>query len=127
MGQTVALFGEAQRGAFQTAYFCHTLPQLLDTFGEPPEGSQGLTCAVQFIMNQYRVIYFRVKEEGFSYQEYYDGLNFLHQYTGIQDLTALCLPGVGSQEVLEACLPISYRYQSPIVINEADLYDLMTH
>ena len=47
----VALFGEAEKGEFRTAYFCQSLEQLEEALGHPPKESKGLTYAVQALMH----------------------------------------------------------------------------
>ena len=123
---TIALFGEAERGNFQTAYFCNSLPQLLDTFGNPPTHSLGLHYAVEFLLAEYHLIYFRVLEEGYSQEEYLEGLEFLQGYRGLQKLDAICLPGVGARRIIDAVEPLHKRYNSLLIIGESDFYDYLT-
>ncbi len=40
---TIALFGEAEKGEFHAPYFCQTLEQLDDCFGNPPEAVKAYT------------------------------------------------------------------------------------
>lgn len=127
MGHTIALFGEAQKGDFRKAYYCETLGQLADQFGEPPSTeSKGLHYAIQALLYEYGVIYFRVHEEGFSVNDYLKGLAFLESTKKIPDLTAICLPGVGNNEILEATSPICAVHNSFLIITEKDLYDYLT-
>lgn len=122
----VALFGEAEKGEFRTAYFCHTVAQLSDFLGEPPPESQGLLFAVQSLLYEQNVVFFRVKEEGFSVQDYFLGLNFLKNKDYVEDLCALCLPGVGSHQIIEATTPVCHTHQSMLIVTEQDLYDFLT-
>lgn len=127
MVYTVALFGEAQKGDFRKAYYCETLAQLADHFGEPPsKESKGLHFAIQALLYDYGVIYFRVREEGFSIKDYLKGLSFLENTTRIPTLAAICLPGVGNGEILEATTPICAVYNSFLILTERDLYDYLT-
>ncbi|MBB65378.1 MAG: hypothetical protein CMO81_09975 [Waddliaceae bacterium] len=126
MHHTVALFGEAERGDFRTAYFCESLPQLVDTLGHPPEDSMGLYYAVQALMYQRNLIFFRVPEEGYSRQDYLLGLRFLQNRDLIPKLSAICLPGVGDTEIIEATTPVCDIYNSLLILGENDLYDLLT-
>ena len=127
MRQTVFLFGEAERGDFCTPLACSSLPQLAETLGNPPEESQGILYAVQTLLFQRDLIYFRVKEEGFSVQDYMRGLKILEKKDGISQLTAICLPGVGDQEIIEASANVCSLYKSCLIITEKDLYDYLTH
>jgi hypothetical protein len=122
---TLALFGEAEKGNYRTAYFCRNLPQLVDFFGNPPPHSRGLHYAVQALLYHRDLIFFRVKEEGFSYQDYLTGLNLL-QRQNISQISAICLPGVGNSEILDAIAPICALYHSILITNEADFYDYIT-
>lgn len=127
MGYAIALFGEAQKGDFRKAYYCETLIQLSEHFGEPPSSdSKGLHCAVQALLYDYSVIYFRVHEEGFSINDYLRGLQFLGNAKRIPDLAAICMPGVGNDEILEASSPICAVHNSFLIMSEKDLYDYLT-
>jgi hypothetical protein len=124
--QTIALFGEAEKGEYRKAHFCQTVPQLLEDFGQPPPHSLGIYYAIQALLYQRSLIFFRVKEEGFSYQDYLLGLNFLQKNEIFSQLAAICLPGVGDAEIIEAISPVCALYHSILIMNEADLYDYLT-
>ncbi len=123
---TIALFGEAERGKFQKAYFCDSLPQLVDNLGNPPPESRGLYYAVQALLFERNLIFFRVEEEGFSYQDYFLGLKMLRAQGLIADIAAICLPGVGDAEIIEAVTPLCLTHHSIIITTEPDLYDYLT-
>lgn len=123
---TIALFGEAERGEYKVPYFCQTMEQLLDNFGNPPKESRGIYYAIQALMYKRMLIFFRVKEEGFSYQEYLTGLHLLQKREIVPHLSAICLPGVGDQEIIQATNPICALHHTLLITNEADLYDYLT-
>jgi hypothetical protein len=123
---TVALFGEAEKGEFRTAYFCQTLPQLEENFGHPPPHSRGLHYAIQTLLLDYNLIFFRVLEEGFSTQDYILGLRFLENSHFVSNLTAVCLPGVGSTPILDATQEVCSIHKSLLISSESDLYDYLT-
>ncbi|MBS0623608.1 MAG: hypothetical protein JSS62_03200 [Verrucomicrobia bacterium] len=128
MQTSIALFGESQKGNFHTGYYCKNLTQLLDFVGEPPSlESQGLLYAVQSLLYQYHVIFFRVREEGFSVQDYLNGLQLLGQQRLPMKLSAICLPGVGNSKIIEATNPICLQHNSLIILTEQDLYDYLTN
>ncbi len=120
MRHIIFLFGAAEKGEFCTPYLCKTLPHLADTFGNPPEGSQGLLYAVQTLLYERELIYFRVEEEGFSLNDYRKGINLLKNKEIPLPISAICLPGVGDPEIIEACGSIC------LIINEKDLQDYLT-
>ena len=127
MNHTLALFGEAGRGEFHTAYYCKTLEQLCEFLGEPPsKDCKGLDFAIQALLYQRGVVYFRVHEEGFSTQDYLSGFNFLENKNKFPDITAICLPGVGNAEIIQATDPICSIYRSFLILNETDFYDYLT-
>ncbi|MES2345513.1 MAG: hypothetical protein V4494_06225 [Chlamydiota bacterium] len=125
MRRTIFLFGEAEKGAFCTPLVCRSLPQLIDTLGNPPEESQGILYAVQTLLYERELIFFRVAEEGFSTQDYLRGLNLLKQNTSTLDLAAICMPGVGDAELINATSPVCHLYKSFLILNEKDLYDYL--
>lgn len=123
---TVALFGEAEKGDYQTAYHCKTLPQLVDCLGNPPAESRGLFFAVQALLFHRDLIFFRVKEEGFSSQDYMQGLKILQRPELIFHISAICLPGVGDGEIIEASALTCQKLHSILITTESDFYDYLT-
>ena len=126
MSYTVALFGEAEKGEFRTAYFCQSLAQLADNLGHPPDESRGLHLAVQALLYRRQLIFFRVMEEGFSLQDYLLGLRFLQNNQFVSNLSAICLPGVGDSEIINATEPVCHIHDSLLITTESDLYDYLT-
>lgn len=120
---TIALFGEAEKGQFKKAYVIREMPQLVDTLGNPPTDSLGLFFAVQSLLYQRELIYFRVEEEGFSYADYVFGLRHLE---GVKRLDALCLPGVGEPTIVEAFENLCLTHKSVLITTQQDLYDYLT-
>lgn len=126
MRQTVALFGEAERGDFRTSHYCRGLDELERLLGHPPAHSSGLYFAIQALMYNRLLIYYRVPEEGFSPQEYHLGLQMLQQQAGDARLAAIGLPGVGDAEIINASLPLCERHHSLLLFTDSDLYDYLT-
>lgn len=123
---TIALFGEAEKGEFETAYFCRNLPDLAEHLGHPPEESKGLYFAVQALMYQHQLIFFRVHEEGFSTDDYLLGLRLLKNEVLIPELSAICMPGVGDAELIENSTCLCAQHDSVLILDESDLYDYLT-
>lgn len=123
---TIALFGEAEKGKYNTAYHFDSLPELLENLGNPPPESKGLYYAVQVLLFQRNLIFFRVEEEGFSYQDYFLGLRMLEKDDPVTNIAAICLPGVGDAEIIDAAIPLCHLHKSIIVTTEPDLYDYLT-
>jgi hypothetical protein len=124
--QTIALFGEAEKGEFEAAYYCRTLTELADHLGNPPPNSLGLFYATQALLYRYNLLFFRVKEEGFSLQDYVQGSKLLSEKRETLQLSAICIPGVGSKQILDTIQPICHSYHSILIVNEGDLYDYLT-
>lgn len=123
----IALFGEAQKGDFRHGYYCQSVAELMECVGEPPsQESQGIPFAIQALLYNRGVIFFRVHEEGFSIPDYLRGLNLLENREEVTELSAICMPGVGSSEILDATQPLCETYKSFLIINEFDLYDYLT-
>lgn len=124
---TIALFGEAEKGDYRTVYHCRSLPELLETFGEPPPFSLGLHFAVQTLLYKYTVYFLRVQEEGFSHMDYKIGLDLLQREPFYEKVKALGLPGVGDTKILEAATPVCRKNEQVLILTEKDLYDLLTN
>ena len=123
---TVALFGEAEKGEYQTPYFCENLPQLVEYLGNPPPESYGLFFAVQALLYKRNILFFRVREEGFSLQDYQQGVHFLKSLKNTPAISAIGIPGVGDTQIINAITPICLIYHSFLMTTEADLFDYLT-
>lgn len=121
----IALFGESKEGELEVPYFCKDLLQLFTHLGQPPADTYGLFFAVQTLLYGWPIIYFRVREEGASYQDYLYGLRFLRDSPAIK-LNALFLPGVGSRVLIEEGSDLCRARQSLLIIKATDLYDYLT-
>ena len=121
---TIALFGESEKGEYRTPHILHNVPQLHDRIGSPPEDSLGIFYAIQALFHHDILLFFRVREEGFSYGDYLSGVKLLDEHW--PDLAAICLPGVGDSEIIEAVIPVCEHHHSILIISEADLYDYLT-
>lgn len=127
MRHTVVLFGEAEKGQFQKPYRVNSLGQLVDALGNPPSESEGLFFAVQSLLYEREVIYFRVAEEGFSSPDYFQGFRqLLTERELVQKIHALCLPGVGDIRILNASEPLRESHKSFLITNQKDLYDYLS-
>ncbi|EPP34827.1 hypothetical protein CP10139811_0721 [Chlamydia ibidis] len=125
MKSTIALFGEAERGSYDTAYLCCSIGDLYDYLGSG-SNSLGITLAIQALMYQYDVLYFRVEEEGYGIDSYFYGLHFLNTQTSLKNIIAIALPGVGDQSIIEASRSLCQKHGSLLLFQEQDLYDLLT-
>lgn len=124
--RNIALFGEAEKGELRTAYLCRSLEELATYLGNPPQESHGLYMAVQLLLYNYHILYFRVREEGTALSDYHDGLQLLKEEPKILQLSALCLPGVGRAEIIEESAQICLTLHSLLILSEKDLYDYLT-
>lgn len=124
---TIALFGEAEKGEFILPYFCQNLSQLIDYLGNPPKESKGLFYAIQALLYKRDLIFFRVREEGFSVSDYLAGVTLLKKHPLKTPIAAFCFPGVGNCEILEAVTPICDEYHSILITSESDFYDYLMH
>ena len=126
MQHTVFLFGEAERGEFCTPFLCRSLPQLADAFGNPPAEGLGLIYAVQALLFGRELIFFRVKEEGFSLNDYKRGIHLLENKESFHKLNAICMPGVGDAQIIGDVSSVCQLYRSILITTERDFYDFMT-
>jgi hypothetical protein len=123
---TIALFGETEKGEYQIPYLCRSLAELSDFFGNPPPATRGLYYAIQAVLFHSDLLFIRVREEGFSTQDYYMGLHILTKQNLLPKVSAICAPGVGTGEILRAFDPVCQIYHSIFITNELDLYDYLT-
>lgn len=122
---TIALFGEAEKGELHIPYLCRSLSELADQLGHPPPESRGLFFAIQALLYQRHLLFFRVKEEGFSRSDYLKSIPFLEDRCLVPKLSAICTPGVGDHEVVDAFLPICTMHDSILITTVMDFYDYL--
>jgi hypothetical protein len=122
----IALFGEAERGEFTQGLYCKSVAQLAEEFGHPPPESVALPFAIRAMMSGKDVIFFRVREEGYSTDDYITGLRLLARDQNRFKLSAIALPGVGDSEIIDYSTGICMEKKSILITTEADLYDYLT-
>jgi len=122
----VFLFGEAEKGEMCTPQRLSTPVQLMDKFGQPPENSIGIDYAIQTLLYQRELIFYRVHEEGFSREDYLRGVKLLYNHGKMMGLTAICLPGVGDAQIIESLASICQKIKTLLILSEKDLYDYLT-
>lgn len=126
MRHTVALFGEAERGKIHSLLIIKSLTHLNEVLGNPPDESRGIFFAIQCLLYEHALIYVRVKEEGFSIQDYRKGMQQLLNKKEVSHLTAICLPGVGDAQIIDSATPVLKCHEALMITTEQDLYDYLT-
>ncbi len=126
MKHIVALFGEAEKGEFCIPHKLQELTQLVERLGHPPFESEGLFFAVQAILYNREILYFRVEQEGFNPDDYFSGFKYLENKELVNAMHALCLPGVGDPEILGATQSLCHVHKSFLITTQKDFYDYLT-
>lgn len=122
----VLVFGEAEKGEFCLPLRLKGLEDLLERLGTPPAGTLGIDYAIQTLLCQWELVYYRVHEEGYSTPDYQKGLQLLANQGANMHLTAVCMPGVGDQSLLGSLTPICLAMSSLLIVSERDFYDYLT-
>ena len=86
----------------------------------------GFQFAIQSLLYDRNLIFFRVKEEGFSTSDYLQGLYQLEKQHLFSNIKAVGMPGVGNGEIIGASETFCNIYNSILITSEADLYDYLT-
>ena len=121
----IVLFGQSEKGQYHKAYFCNNLVQLEDTFGSPPEDSLGLLFAIQALMYERRIIFFRVEEEGFTNIDYIKGFDILKNPNRIKKISAICLPNAGDHKILDRTDLLCKMHRCILITTHKDLFDYL--
>lgn len=122
MEDRVFIFGEAEKGPIGIPLYPASLPELFEVLGHPPTDSFGIDYAIQTLLFDRRPVYCRVREEGFSRDDYHMGMSHLEKHP----LAAVCLPGVGDRQLLDRVAHFCLKTRTPILISERDLHDYLT-
>ncbi len=123
---TIVIFGESKGGDFQKPLLFNTLPELSQALGEPTQNSSGIHLAVQALLLNQRVLYYKVSEEGFNPDQYLLGFKLIEKYPPEKSISAALLPGVSSSEILTLAKEFSAHTGLLLLFTEKDLYDLLT-
>ena len=126
MKNRIFLFGEAEKGELCTPLRFATLEALYDKLGNPPSESLGIDYAVQTLLHKKELIFYRVREEGFSKNDYMRGVKLLYNHGNKFRLSAICIPGVGDRQVIEEIAQICQKMKTLLILSEKDLYDYLT-
>mgnify|MGYP001757265868 FL=1 len=121
----IALFGEAEKGDFAKPLHFQSVNKLAEFLGNPPKESLGIFFAIQALLYNREVFFFRVQEEGFSQNDYFTGLTNLENEI-IGEISAIGLPGVGDQNIINLSTNICETYKRILITTEKDLYDYLT-
>lgn len=73
-----------------------------------------------------QLIYIRVATLGYAFEDYRLGLRRQQEKTTTELLAAICVPGVGSHEIIQVVSDICLIRKSLLITTEADLYDYLT-
>jgi hypothetical protein len=122
----IAIFGEAEKGSFNHLFLIKSLYDLSVIYGEPPQNSRALHLAVQTILMEKELLFFRVHEEGFSAQDYFYGIQLLEKETKDSHLSAICMPGIGNKQIIEQTFELCEKRGSIFITTPQDLYDYLT-
>lgn len=123
MNNSIALLGESEKGRFLYPYFCKNLEELISYLGNPPKDSKGIDFAIQAIMYERDIVYFRVQEEGYFIKDYFQCLEIIKNK--IKKIDAICIPKVSNKEVIEKSSLICKSLSSIIITTKEDLFDYL--
>jgi hypothetical protein len=124
MALPLILFGEAEKGHYHYPYILKTLAQLYTTLGNPSTDSKGIDFAIKALLYERPIIFFRVKEEGYSISDY---LPVMEQLKLSQSFafSALCMPKVSESYLVETAQNICLIHQSLLILSPEDLFDYL--
>lgn len=123
---TIFLFGASEKGVFRTPIHLYTIEELFNRLGSMPTHTEGIYYAIQALLFEKNLIFYRIEEEGSNLEDYRQGIRLLKQQPFQTTLSAICMPGMSDEEIVHEILPICYMYQSLLVVSEKDLYDYLT-
>lgn len=126
MKHLISIFGVAEQGDMYRHIHIKSLQDMLLTLGHGVESGTAIELAVQSLMYERAILFYRVKEEGYEEDAYLKGLTELKKKELKSPLSALALPGVGNQEIINEAVAICKKEGSLLIMNQKDLYDYLT-
>ncbi|NGX63201.1 MAG: hypothetical protein KR126chlam6_00608 [Candidatus Anoxychlamydiales bacterium] len=125
MNSVIALFGESEKGRYCYPYYFSNVIELAETLGNAPDDSLGIELAIQALMYERDIIYFRVEEEGNSLEQYMRSIEILKDKNRVKKINAICIPKVGDSEIITNLDMICKMHKSIIIMSEKDLFDYL--
>jgi len=119
------LFGAAEKGPLHTPCVCRSLAELHERYGNPPYESLGIDSAIQALFFHKELIFFRVEEEGLTQEEYLHGLSLLRSEETLKPISAVWMPGVGSNTLLSSGAAVCSACQAILILTDKDFYDYL--
>lgn len=124
----IAIFGEAEIGSFKSLITLNSIPELTDKLGRPTKKGIGIHMAIQAILYDREILYYRIpNEEEPSCKEYLHGLNLLGRSTFINPLVAIALPAVNHRDILYRAKHLCHHCKILFLPNERDLYNFISY
>ena len=122
----VFLFGESEKGEYCSPLTVRNLEDLYMILGHPPKESAGIQYAIQSLLCNRELIFYRVHEEGFSVRDYTKGIQLLAHEGAKLQVSAVSMPGVGDHALINALSPICSAMRALLLVSEQDFYDYLT-
>lgn len=126
MRHRISIFGVAEKGEYYRHLHLQSLEELFTSLGQPSEEGIGLELAIQALLYERSVLYYRVKDEGYENEAYEVGLKQLASEKTLSPVSALAIPGVGDPHILAQADQICKKEKSFLIMNQKDFYDYMT-
>lgn len=126
MRGTLALFGASEKGQYGIPLACQSVDELSDKVGNPAKESRAIELSVQALLFEHSLYFVRVHEEGFSVDDYIFGFKEILKDKAIRQLSALALPGVGDETIIDASQSIVQTFGSLLILQENDVFDYVT-
>lgn len=123
---SIALFGEAERGQYRVPYIFSNVVDLWEQVGSAPPGSFGIHLGVQILLYRFPLLFFRVREEGFSMQDYFEGVWLLKTKFPPSQILAVGIPGVGNKELIDCMEGVCEKSHALLILRESDFYDYLS-
>lgn len=120
--EKVVVFGQAETGPFERMTLVRSSEELFDSFGLPPQDSEGINLALQSLFYFRECFYFRVSTEGENLREYYQGIQRLAKWDCPEFFCSLFLPGVSDQAFIDHVSSLFGRH-CLLCIDPRDYYD----
>lgn|SRR3989338_4363988 len=121
--RVISIFGESEKGEYEKFYPIADLAEAFEILGSPPKETEALQFSLQILGASQPILFFRVKEEGFSFDSYAKGIELLKVNSGPFTIQALFMPGLSDPNLIEKAREACEKHQAVLLITDKDFQD----
>lgn len=121
--RVITVFGETEKGTFETFYTIQSLDEAFEKLGSPLPNTEALQFSLQILGAHQPILFYRVPEEGFSFDAYAKGLHEIRDHPDSYPIQALFMPGLSDPKLIDEAKQLCEMQKAILLITDKDFQD----